>query len=132
MARAWMILCFALLFNCKSTSQQETSEVKAWEMDGNREAAYDFIVATVTRHFPATKAEDPAVQLFAKALQDRRTQQTESADYVLQVFWQESREGSVGAESPIVLYIAQEFLAQTNYLAYTEKLVTQLEFMGTK
>jgi hypothetical protein len=127
------VICLALAISiaaCKTVSPRNTSTVKAWEMDGNREAGFDFIIETIASQFPEIKASDQGVQDFARALQDQRTSQTESADYILELYWQESQNGPIGPQSPIVLYIAQEFITQTNYLSVLEQKEPSLRYVG--
>ncbi len=113
------LLCVALLsfaMSCKSV-RSESSDVKAWELEGSRSSAKEYIISTIVRCYPQVSASDPVLGQFAEALMDAKTDQTESADYVLQTLWQQSqRPASPGEDSPIDSYIIQEWAVQTNFV----------------
>jgi len=105
----------ATIPGCRSTGPG--SNVNAWELEGNARAAKDFIVSTVVRVYPTTSAHLEVVEQFATALQNKKTEQTESAEYVLKSYWELSQAGSSTDEnSPIRKYIGEQFLILTNYL----------------
>ena len=95
------------------------SHLEAWKLEGNIEAAREFIVETVLRFFPDTQSQTSILRAFAHGLQNQRTSQTESADFVLELYWKQSQAGTVHAPvSPIQSYIVEQFVVATNYMDF--------------
>lgn len=108
--------------SCKTTSP-DTSVVKAWALQGNQEAARVFIIETIAK-LPGVQKDDPVVLEFATTLQNTKTSQTESPEYVLEEYWKRSQT-KIDPEQPsdIENYIVQEFMTHTNYIESQETSV---------
>ncbi len=126
------LLCLTLLSVCVSCKslRSESSEVKAWELDGNRANAKAFIIQTVLEFYTNIQKDDPVLGQFAEALQDAKTDQTESAEYVLKSLWEQSQSPASPEElTPIKKYIIQEWVTQTNYLLEKDKKTPVYELL---
>ncbi len=113
-------LVIALAFTgCKTSGDKGGADVAAWELDGNKQAAQDFIINTVNQYYQDTKSQRASVEEFALALADKKTEQTENSGYVLQEYYERSKSGTAeGEASPLQQYILQQFVIMTNYVAY--------------
>ncbi len=119
-----------LIFSCKSV-RSSSSDVKAWELDGSRQAAKTYIVRTISTYYPDIAKGEPVLSQFADALQNEKTEQTESADYVLHELWLQSQEpASPETLSPIDAYIVQEWISHTNYLLVRAQAAPKLEYIA--
>lgn len=130
--RIIMGLIVALAFtSCKTTDTG--SAVAAWELDGNKQAAQDFIMNTVNQFYQDTQGQTTPLREFALALADQKTEQTESGAYVLQEYYERSQSGTLDGEaSPLQQYIIQQFVIMTNYLAYHENPAgNPLQYVGS-
>ena len=131
MLRSWLwIVCAILGFSCKTTSP-DSSKLKAWELQGNRDAAKAYIIKTIVEHYPDVQESEPALAEFAQALQEAKTDQTLSADYVLHELWLKSQGKQPSNQlSPIENYIVQEWISHTNYLFVRSHEANKLEFLN--
>lgn len=118
---------------CKSTGGRDAS-LAAWELDGNKQAAQDYIISTVESYYKDAKGQTAALSDFAQALADQRTDQTETATYVLQGYYEASKSSSLeGDANPLQQYIIQQFVIMTNYIAFhNDPAKYPLQYLGNQ
>lgn len=122
------MLSTSFLPSCKSTSGGDSSEL--WSSPENRTATVNFIKKTVSELFPDVRADDPAVEKFAQALQDKETKQSESAQFLLSKYLEQRGQNPDDTNTDVATYISENFLAMTNYIAVYQKEASTLTYIG--
>ncbi|RYZ80946.1 MAG: hypothetical protein EOP04_24885 [Proteobacteria bacterium] len=119
------------LVSCKTVGTG-ASDPSSWAMNGNEAAARHYITSTILEFYKDTQNQTSVIDAFAAALVDQKTNQTESAAYVLQIYADKGAGDGSGAE-PLQQYILSQFIVLTNYLAYhADPKTTTLAFTPSK
>ena len=129
-----LAVLLGLLPACKTVNESSTAQ--AWMLDDNKAATDKFIIATVSKYLPAAVAADTGghvLQQFAQALEDEKTGQAESSEYVLEQYYKESQTPAPeGQLTPLEMYILTMFAILTNYNQVHDKTASVLVYIGGK
>lgn len=125
----FMLLIGILPISCKTTGGNKS---ETWASPENRAATIEFIKKTVVQLFPDVPPESRALQEFATALQDASSKQAESAEFLLRGYQGQRSVDPDNTSTEIAGYIAEHFMAMTNYVFVVEKKVKieDLRYLG--
>lgn len=129
-----LAVALGLLPACRTVNTGSTAQ--AWMLDDNKAATDKFIIDTVRKYLPAAVAADSGghvLQQFAQALEDEKTGQAESSEYVLEQYYKESQTPvPEGQLTPLEVYILTMFAILTNYDQVHDRTASALVYTGGK